>query len=91
MPSVKEMKSSIVLRRADAVERLHDEIGVAQPAVAVVPGAAGARRLGNRGGVGGDDAAGLLEIAELQRDRGADDRVLPVVGDRRGRATQSIQ
>ena len=29
----------------------------------------------------GDDAAGFLEVAELQRDRGADDLVLPVVGD----------
>ena len=69
------------LRRADAVERLDDEIGVAQPAIAVVPGAPGSRRFGNRGGVRGDDAAGFLEIAELERDRGADDLVLPVVGD----------
>ena len=69
------------LRRADPVERLHHEISVAQPAIAVVPGAPGSRRLRNRGGVGRDDAAGLLEVAELEGDRGADDLVLPVVGD----------
>ena len=32
--------------------------------------------------MGGDDAAGLLEIAELERDGRADDHVLPVIGDR---------
>jgi hypothetical protein len=31
---------------------------------------------------GGDDTAGLLEIAQLQRDRGTDDGILPVIGDR---------
>ena len=31
--------------------------------------------------MGRDDAAGFLEVAELERDRGADDLVLPVVGD----------
>ena len=30
----------------------------------------------------GDDAAGLVEIGELERDRGADDGLLPIVGDR---------
>ena len=70
------------LRRAQAVERLDDEIGVAQPAEAVVPGARRAGRLGDRGRVRRDDAAGLLEIAQLERDRGADHRVLPIVGDR---------
>ncbi len=70
------------LRRADAVERLDDEIGVAQPAIAIVPGAVRARGLGDRCRVGGDDAAGLLEIAQLERDGGTDDGFLPVVGDR---------
>ena len=69
-------------RRADAVERLHDEIGVAQPAIAIVPGAAGGRRLRDRSGVRGDDAAGLVEIAELERDGGADNGFLPIVRDR---------
>ena len=50
-------------RGADAVERLHDEIGVAQPAIAIIPGAAGRRRLRNRSRVRGDDPAGLVEIA----------------------------
>ena len=69
-------------RGADTVERLNDEIGVPQPAIAVVPGAAGARRLRDRGGMRGDDGAGLIEIAELERDRGADDGLLPVDRDR---------
>ena len=69
-------------RRADAIERLDDEIGVAQPAIAVVPGAPGARRFRYRGGVRGDDTAGLVEIAELERDRRADNGFLPIVGDR---------
>ena len=69
-------------RGADAVERLDDEISVAQPAIAVIPGAARRRRLGDRRGVRGDDAAGLVEIGEFQRDRGADDRFLPIVRDR---------
>jgi hypothetical protein len=69
-------------RRADAVERLHDEIGVAQPAIAVIPGTAGAGRFGNRRRVRRDDAAGLVEVGKLQRDRGTDDRFLPIVGDR---------
>src|SRR5262249_47536143 len=73
---------------ADAIERLHYEVGVAQPAITVIPGAAGSRRFGNRGGVGRDDAAGLLEVAELQRDRGADNFVLPVV--RNGQAARPI-
>ncbi len=77
------------LRRADAVERLHHEIGVAQPAIAIVPGASGARRFGDGGGVRRDDAAGLLEVAELERDGGADDLVLPVVGD--GETARPIQ
>ena len=69
-------------RGADAVERLDDEISIAQPAIAVVPGAAAMRRLWNRRGVRGDDAAGLVEIGEFQRNGGADDRLLPIVGDR---------
>src|SRR5262249_8576649 len=48
---------------------------------AVVPGAAGSRSFGNGGGMGRDDAAGFLEIAELERDRSADDFILPIVGN----------
>jgi hypothetical protein len=32
--------------------------------------------------MGGDDAAGLLEIAELEGDGRADDDVRPIIGDR---------
>ena len=66
------------LGRAQAVEGANDEIGVPQPAEPVVPIALRVRRLGDRGGVGGDDRARLLEVAQLQRDGGADDRRLPV-------------
>src|SRR6185295_8299253 len=64
--------------RADAIERLHDEIGVAQPAEAIVPGAAGAGRFWNRGGLRGDDRAGFLEARQLERNRGTDHGILPL-------------
>ncbi len=69
-------------RGADAIECLDHEIGVAQPAEAIIPVASRFRRFRDRGGVGGDDGAGLLEIAELERDCRADDLILPIVGDR---------
>ena len=69
------------LRGAEAIERLDDEEGVAQPAVAVVPVALRAGRLGDRGRVRGDDGARLLEVAELQRDGGADDLGLALERD----------
>ena len=50
-----------LLRGAEAIERLNDEIGVAKPAIAVIPGPARPWRLRYRGGEGGNDAAGLLE------------------------------
>ena len=68
-------------RRAEAVQRMHDEIGVAQPAEAVVPVALRTRRLGDRGGQRRDDGPALLEGAELQRDRGTNDLALPFEGD----------
>ena len=70
------------LRRTETVERLDDEICIAQPAIAIVPCPPGPRRLWYRGGQGGDDATGLLEVGKLQSDGGADDRVLPIVSDR---------
>src|SRR3546814_10287941 len=48
--------------------------------VAVVPVAAGVRGFGNGRRQRRDDGAGLLEIAELQRDRGADHGLLPLEG-----------
>ena len=76
-------------------QRLDGQGRVAQPAVAVVPVALAAEVLGQRGGGGRDDAAGLLVRHQAQREEGAsyDVRVrhvvvaprrpLPVVGDRR--------
>jgi hypothetical protein len=71
----------VALHRADlgqAVERTHHEEGVAQPAVAVVPVAAAVRRLGDAGGQRRDDGAGVLVLAQLERDGRADHRVLPL-------------
>ena len=65
-------------RRAEAVQRLDHEVAVAQPAIAIVPVARRIRRLRNRRGQRGQHRAGVLVGAELQRDRGADHRVLPV-------------
>ena len=56
---------------AQAAQRLDDEGRVAQPAVAVVPGALGAHRFGDAGGGGGDDRAGVVVGMELQAQRGA--------------------
>jgi hypothetical protein len=66
------------VHRAQTVQRPHRVIGVADPAVAVVPVAAALGELGHRGGHGRDDGPRLLEGAELQRDGRADDRVLIV-------------
>jgi hypothetical protein len=70
------------MRRAEAVERLDDEVAVAQPAVAVIPVAAAARALGHRGGERGEHGAGVLVGAQLERDRRADHRLLPFERDR---------
>ena len=50
------------LRGAEPVQRADDEVGVAQPAEAVVPIALGSGRLGDRRRVRGDDGARLLEV-----------------------------
>ncbi len=65
------------VERAQPVERLHGVIGVADPAVAIVPVAPGIGMLGDRGGERGDDRAGFLMLAKLQRDRRSDHHVLP--------------
>jgi hypothetical protein len=65
---------------AEMIERLYDEIGIAQPAMPVVPIAPGSRRFRNRRRVCRNDAAGLLEIAELEGNRRTDDGVLPFIG-----------
>ena len=61
----------------EPVERIDDEIAVAQPAIAIVPVASRRRRLGYRCRHRGDDRAGVVEGVLLQRDGGADDGVLP--------------
>ena len=63
--------------RPQPVQRIDHEIGVAQPAEAVVPVAGRKWRLGYRGGQRGDDAAGIVESVQLQRDRRPDHRLLP--------------
>src|SRR3546814_19166359 len=63
------------VERAEAVERLHRIISVANPAEAIVPVAPAVRRFGDRSGERGDDRAGLFMLAELEGDRGADHRV----------------
>ena len=57
------------VERAEPVERLHRVIGVADPAVAIVPVALRVGVLGDRGGQRGDDRAGFLVLAQLERDR----------------------
>src|SRR2546421_2514055 len=57
-------------RGAEAVERVDDEVRVAQPAVPIVPVAATARRFGNRRRHRRDDRPGILADVELQRDGG---------------------
>src|SRR6266516_3557193 len=68
-------------RGAEAVERVDHEVGVAQPAVPIVPVAATALRFGNRRRHRRDDRPGILADVELQRDGGADHRVLPFERD----------
>src|SRR6516164_5557713 len=47
------------------VQRLHDKIGVAQPAITIIPCATAVRRFGNRGRRRGDNSSRLFEAAEL--------------------------
>ena len=74
-----------MLHRVDfgeRVERAHDEEGVAKPAVAIIPVAPAVGGLRDARRHRRDDGAGFLEGAELQRDRGAYHRVLPLRRDR---------
>ncbi len=63
--------------RRELVERAHDEIGVANPTIAVIPISLGVGGLGNAGRQRRDDRARLLISAELERNGGSDDRLLP--------------
>ena len=62
---------------AQAIECAYDEIGIAQPAEAVIPGAGGSVRLGYGRGDGGHHGAGLFDLAQLERDRRPDHGALP--------------
>jgi hypothetical protein len=68
--------------RAQVVQGENHEEAVAQPAEAVVPVAHAAGHFRNRGGESGEHRAGILIGAQLQRDRGANHRLLPVEGNR---------
>ena len=70
-------------RRAELIERIDDEVAVAEPAVAVVPRAAAAGGLGNRRRHGRHDGAGVLAGVELERDGRADHGILPLEGNAR--------
>ena len=73
--------AEVVLHRLDfgeTVERPHHEERIPQPAVAIVPVPARVRGFRDARGHCRDDRAGLLERAELQRDGGAGDRLLPL-------------
>ncbi|MNI37516.1 hypothetical protein D3C73_916090 [compost metagenome] len=66
------------VHRAQPVQRPHRIVGVADPAVAIVPVAPAFGEFRHGGGHRGDDGAGLLIDAQLQGDGGADHRFLPV-------------
>jgi hypothetical protein len=51
--------------RPKLVQRLHDKIGVAQPAITIIPGATAVRRFRNRGRQRGDNSSRLFEAAEF--------------------------
>ena len=70
-------------RRAEPVQRLNHEVGVAQPAVAVVPVAPAVGALGDRGRQRREHGARVFVRAELQRDRRADHGVLPIEWNRK--------
>ena len=77
--------AEIVLHRLDlgeTVERPDHEERVPEPAVAVVPVPPGVRGFRDARGHRCDDRAGFLERAELERDGGAGDRILPLERER---------
>src|SRR3546814_6637792 len=74
------------IERAQPVERLHRVIGVAYPAIAIVPVPARIGIFGNGRGERGDDGPRFLMLAELEGDCSADHRLLPF--KRRGEAAR---
>ncbi len=65
-----------LLEVAQPPEGVEGVVGIAEPAIAVVPGAPGPRRLGEGGGRRGHDRAGVLEAVQLEREGRADDLAL---------------
>jgi hypothetical protein len=72
-----------LLRVAQALEGIEREIRVAEPAVAVVPAPSGARVLGETRRRRRDDGSGVLELVQLQHERGANYVFLVVAWDSR--------
>ena len=68
--------------RPEPVQRIDDEVRVAQPAIAVVPVALRAVRFRQRSRERGDDSAGVVERVEFESDRCTYDLLLPLQGDR---------
>mmetsp|Transcript_20253 Transcript_20253/g.51375 ORF Transcript_20253/g.51375 Transcript_20253/m.51375 type:complete len:596 (+) Transcript_20253:287-2074(+) len=66
---------------AQTIEHLHHVVGVAQPAVAVVPVATAVGVLGDRGGERCHDGARVLQRAQLERDGGTDHLLLELGRD----------
>ena len=67
-----------LLRMAEPLEGVQREVGVAQPAEAVVPRPSRAGMLGEARRRRGEQRARVLVLVELQRQRGADDLALVV-------------
>jgi hypothetical protein len=65
-------------RRVQPIQSVHDEERIPQPAETIVPGAPARGCLGQRRGDRRDDRAGVLVDREVQRDRRADDLLLPL-------------
>ena len=72
-----------LLRVAEPLEGVQREVRVAQPAEAVVPGAAGAGVLGQARRRRGEQRARVLVLVQLERERGADDLALVVARNAR--------
>ena len=81
----------IVLKRAhggQSVQGSDREIGIPDPAIAVIPVARRALMFGQGCGQGGNDPAGFLVDAQFQGNRRPDDRILPIHG--RGKAPRPL-
>ena len=69
------------IERSQPVQGLHGVVGIANPAVAIIPVAFASRRLRDRGRQRRDDRACFFVLTQLERDRAADHLVLPFQRD----------